>query len=540
MKIALYGLPCSGKTTLMAALKNIRSVNGSETLNKMSGGKFSSLVESEKVRLREEYAKYIGSLQDNMVISDGHYSFMNNVVFTEKDASVYDVFIYLYCRPELICERYSCSQKNKKYAGLSLQRITDWQDKEIEELRSVCHCLKKDFYVVKSEEITPHVFADFLNSIKNGFSSYDIAERIAQKIKAVFPQPCRLYLCDGDKTLIEQDSFELCSGGYKTHVFDGSFYTGFQSWLFSCEICNIGLNHEKLKELTINRAIYKRIEGKNFVVLSSGLTELWRMIGERFKIDHIFADTMISADTKYYVARLLRESGYSVTAFGDSKNDLYMLRTADIGYLYLGHRMSVSLRKADVSGIRLIYDKAPVIINESDTKAVSADIKICRSDSGINGARLAAAHFRCGQITGEYISRLIPEKNTAVVVLERGGRFFGDGLYCAFGGALYTVRGSCGEIPFFKCDKVIIADSVINTGASVLKMISVLEERNPHIRIIIAANVIQKAAIELLKNYKIFAVRISNNSFVGRNQSFQSGGFGPDTADRLFNILNAQ
>ena len=54
----------------------------------------------------------------------------------------------------------------------------------------------------------------------------------------------------------------------------------------------------------------------------------------------------------------------------------------------------------------------------------------------------------------------------------------------------------------------------------------------------IVANVIQEKAVELLKDYKVFAVRTSANSFVGSRQTEQKNGKGPDTADRLFNYID--
>ena len=49
--------------------------------------------------------------------------------------------------------------------------------------------------------------------------------------------------------------------------------------------------------------------------------------------------------------------------------------------------------------------------------------------------------------------------------------------------------------------------------------------------------VIQNEAVELFKDYLVFATRLSRNSFVGVNQSKQTGKIGPDTADRLFNLI---
>lgn len=84
---------------------------------------------------------------------------------------------------------------------------------------------------------------------------------------------------------------------------------------------------------------------------------------------------------------------------------------------------------------------------------------------------------------------------------------------------------------------VVIVDSVINTGKSIMRIIDELKNHNPGIDVIIAANVIQNEAVELFKDYLVFATRLSKNSFVGVNQSKQTGKTGPDTADRLFNLI---
>ena len=78
---------------------------------------------------------------------------------------------------------------------------------------------------------------------------------------------------------------------------------------------------------------------------------------------------------------------------------------------------------------------------------------------------------------------------------------------------------------------------VINTGKSIMRIIDELKNHNPGIDVIIAANVIQNEAVELFKDYLVFATRLSKNSFVGVNQSKQTGKTGPDTADRLFNLI---
>ncbi len=533
MKYALYGLPCSGKTTLLDDLK-INVVHGSTELNKMASGKFSSLPDTEKNALRIRYCEQLKARTDSF-ISDGHYSFLDEVVFTEADGELYDVFIYLYCEPEIIKERLKNSVKNKSFAEISVEQIRKWQSFELESLRTECHKRSKDFYAV--HDLTSSDLQNFIDNIEKGYGSYNIAEHIADKIIKIYPYPCEIHICDGDKTIIEQDSFRACTNNYITHAFDGSFYTGYQSLQFNMEIKNIAYDISKLSEITLNKEIYSRISGKNYIILSSGITKLWDKLSVRFGLKNVIADTLISADTKYFAVNLLQDKGYTVTAYGDSRNDLYMLKQADQGYLYIGKYLSRSLRDTDTSGIDLIYDRSPYIYADNDGD-ISADIAICKSDSGVNGARLAAAHIRLGRKLGEVMQGFIPNIDAAVIILERGGRFFGDGVYTGFGGTFYSCDPKSDKLPDIQQGIAVIVDSVINTGKSVLDMISKLKQSKPDIEIVIVTNVIQEKAIDILRGYKIFAIRTSANSFVGSKQSTQKNGKGPDTADRLFNYID--
>ena len=533
MKYALYGLPCAGKTTLLDGL-SISVIHGSAELNRMASGRFLDLPDEEKNELRIRYADSLKARTDSF-ISDGHYSFLNDVVFTDADGDLYDVFIYLYCEPEVLRERLQHSDKNSRFAEIPVERIRKWQRFEIEGLREACHRRRKDFYVVK--DITAEKLQTFISEIENGFSSYTLAEHIAEQIMRIYPEPCEIHICDGDKTIIEQDSFRICTDGYITHMFDGSFYTGYQSLLFTNETEHLRYDTEKLRTISRNDMIYNMISDKSYVILSSGIKMLWEQLAELLELKNVIADTLISAETKFFTVKLLQEKGYTVTAYGDGKNDLYMLKQADHGSLYIGKYLSRSLRNADVSGVKLLYDKSAYVLADADASAVD-DIAICRSNSGINGARLAAAHIRLGRKLGEVMYSFIPNTDTAVIVLERGGRFFGDGVYTGFGGTFYSCDPKTSDLPMILESTVIIVDSVINTGRSVLDMIDRLKRQRSDIEIFIAANVIQEKAVGLLSEYKVFAVRTSANSFVGCRQAEQKDGKGPDTADRLFNYID--
>ena len=91
-----------------------------------------------------------------------------------------------------------------------------------------------------------------------------------------------------------------------------------------------------------------------------------------------------------------------------------------------------------------------------EDEEVQADIAICKSNSGISGSRLAAAHVRLGEEIGRHIATVFPEKNTSILVLERGGRFFGDGVYMGAGGIFYSMNPKQDDAPVINTERVVI------------------------------------------------------------------------------------
>ena len=88
----------------------------------------------------------------NNIIVDGHYCFpIDNefeTVFSDEDKNLYDVFLYLRVKPEDAHTRISVSDKNKKFENLCIEEISQWQDKEISELRDICFAAHKEFIVL--------------------------------------------------------------------------------------------------------------------------------------------------------------------------------------------------------------------------------------------------------------------------------------------------------------------------------------------------------------------------------------------------------
>ena len=161
------------------------------------------------------------------------------------------------------------------------------------------------------------------------------------------------------------------------------------------------------------------------------------------------------------------------------------------------------------------------------TERINELISITKSDSGISGAVLAKAHMELGK----YLAQCFPEmkpKDTTVVAMLRGGIFFAEGIYfqldCKF--QLYDPKKGSFVRPDTK--NVIIVDSVINTGNTIKKILQ------PDM--LIATCVVNEQVAELFGN-QLYAIRVSKNSFVGRNINKQKGGIGPDTTMRLFNQI---
>ena len=597
MRFALYGMPCAGKTTLMNSIAHrLVPISGSQWLNDNTDGQFHALSEAEKHKWRVRYTQYLASRDDDL-ISDGHYAFEDQVVFSPEDGAVYDVFFYLYCDPALLWERMQTSHKNSRFAHLRKEDLARWQDREIRELRRHCQLNERDFHVLPATTVSKDDFALFVEDIIAGLNCCAHAGQIAEQIISWFPDPCELHIVDGDRTLICQDSFRICAPEHRTNVFDGNFYTGFQSWLFAREIAALSLDTGALERCRLNTNLKDTIGNDSFVVLSAGLTGLWDNLAARFNLRHCIASPLISADTKYHTVRILREKGYTITAWGDSCNDWYMLGKADRGMLCLNGRISRSLEGLDCRHLHLFcppavhiltdaLPPAPVsvqaqvhkaapdgtaaapdaaaaqdaaaapaaapaaaaaaadvrpgidLFDESTAAQIRADIAICKSDSGINGHALAQAHLNLGRIMGQQMRKMLPHERTPVLVLQRGGYFFGAGVYLGFGGCFCPFKPEIDPIPEFTGNFAVIADSVINTGRSILRLIDALRARNPDLTVCLVANVVQNNALELLKEHMLFTVRVSSNSFTGRRQHHQTGNTGPDTADRLFNLLD--
>lgn len=355
MRIGLYGLPTAGKSHILKYVHNLDVFAGSSLLYAIDPD-FHILSENDKNTVRRQLSAML--MEKDNFIMDGHFAFGDNIVFTAADGELYDVFLYLYVSPDVLKFRMENSARNNEYLKYDLDY---WQNMEIDELRKYCHKNDKDFYILDNpakgyfEDVS--MILDFINSIINGFSCRKSAEKYADDILRE-TENNTIILSDGDKTLILEDSSGLM--GYRTHLFDNNFYTGFQSWRHNNEmmdfIASLNSQSKSVENLGIhyNTKLIDTMQGNGFI-LTSGYFDIWKQISKKLNIP-FFCGNCMSADTKYFITKILREHGKRVIAYGDGMNDYFMLREADRGYLILkpDGQISRSLRGKELEGITLV------------------------------------------------------------------------------------------------------------------------------------------------------------------------------------------
>ena len=145
-----------------------------------------------------------------------------------------------------------------------------------------------------------------------------------------------------------------------------------------------------------------------------------------------------------------------------------------------------------------------------------------------------------GNMTSGY--RLLHERETLVVPLMRGGEPMAFGVNQAFPLARFVHASQPSDIVashLKDIHNVILVDSVVNSGKSVVDFVRHMQDLCPTIRIVVVAGVVQEQAIsegglvyEHSRHAKLdlVALRISENKYSGKG--------GTDTGNRLFNTTH--
>lgn len=154
MRIALYGLPCSGKTTFMESVSNrIPIIHGSRALRQIAEQRYHADFEYLDDRAKAELRFSLPALLPDPALIDGHYSFLEegrqNVVMTEADAG-YDVYLYLDTPAGILKRRIAISQKNARYSGLTAAQLQRWKEFEIDGLRRTVEKYGHSLYLIQT------------------------------------------------------------------------------------------------------------------------------------------------------------------------------------------------------------------------------------------------------------------------------------------------------------------------------------------------------------------------------------------------------
>ena len=350
MRIGFYGMPSAGKTYILNQIDFIKVLAGSAMLREMCPDYDLRDNEGKNV-VRKQLADSLFSVES--FIMDGHYAFGDKIAFTESDGRLYDAFLYLYISPEVLKERMKATERNQKYLAFDIEK---WQKTEIEELRDYCHVNGKDFYVIdnppenKFDDVSNIV--DFIRAVINGYSCVSLAKRCAKDILSR-SKTDTITLMDGDKTITIEDSSNSVFG-YNTHLYDGNFYTGYQSWNQGIEFEQYNFEDLTRMPVSLNEKVCKAID-ENTYILTSGHERVWGFISNRLGVPYYFGVEM-SAETKLYITKILQKAGKRVIAYGDGMNDYFMLKQADEGFLVTKQDLSISrsLKGKDLEGLKLV------------------------------------------------------------------------------------------------------------------------------------------------------------------------------------------
>jgi uracil phosphoribosyltransferase/adenylate kinase/phosphoserine phosphatase len=204
--------------------------------------------------------------------------------------------------------------------------------------------------------------------------------------------------------------------------------------------------------------------------------------------------------------------------------------------------------------------QSPQVHHATDRKATKLLMTPMR-DAAISGPALQNAHRRVGwYLATEFLTemlgvepyaiphvqghptdgyRLIDEKKTSIVALMRGGEPMAQGVNEAFPSAMFIHAKLPQDIKAHHMQEqhtIILVDSVVNSGKSVVEFVEHIRSLHATIRIVVVSGVVQAQSVdkgmvsEILEgdsNFCLVALRLSDNKFTGKGTT--------DTGNRLFN-----
>ncbi|KAH7204647.1 heterokaryon incompatibility protein-domain-containing protein [Fusarium oxysporum] len=206
-------------------------------------------------------------------------------------------------------------------------------------------------------------------------------------------------------------------------------------------------------------------------------------------------------------------------------------------------------------------ERRPLKKYDATNKAASNILMSPMRSAAVSGPMLREAHANVGRyLATEYVSKLIGlegftishvqghqttghrlrnEAETSIIALMRGGKPVAFGISDVFPQAMFVHASSADDVKKHHVQgqsNVILVDSVIDSGKSVIELIKRVVRLEPNISITVVAGVVQTEAItgghlfaKVMRRHGagLIALRISENKFTGTKTT--------DTGNRLFN-----
>ena len=413
--IGIYGLPGSGKSTVLEALtrslpqEHFQAYEGSAHIDCLVPGglsAFQNLDDELKTRWRELAIHDIQSKcsqRGQTALVTGHCMFWSpdtpepRIVTTKADLETFTHVIYLRTAPETITDRI-VKDEDRERCHCPEEHLSKWQDAEIGTLRGQCYDHGILFYEATrntSMEKLSTLIADFVQH--NEFHNKTRAEERLDGIMNTQPSVWETVLVfDGDRTMTPEDTGRLFFegsaarfrdvggqdevGGTLTDIFSspmGYSYAGLRTASLLYEQCADRDDFDSIcDDVALSVSLYPEIvsflhaclcEHVGAVIITSGLRCVWdRIVGQagfRGRVNVIgggqISDGFVVTPTikAHLIRRLQRRYDCTVYAFGDSPMDLDMLGCADHGVVVVGHEEGRSTTMDSALEAAVAHDK---------------------------------------------------------------------------------------------------------------------------------------------------------------------------------------
>jgi len=387
MNIQIHGISRSGKNYLIEHLvelfnakcpKTLLFVNGSGTLKGLSlkhfGIPLSATNEEQKNQLRLAFCPYLKEIEETTdykhIIVDGHYCFYidNEYItsFSDEERDVFDMFFYLDTPPEKIIENALKGDHNNNIAQMSVEKINQWKEIEIQGLKKACREKGKELIVLDRAFDDCISFFEHLLFPENKLilEAKTIAEKMVAENRLLIDRYDKIVLLDCDKTVSNNDTtYDFCKiveveKSALKEIFAGERYSLYQFFraakLYSAKSLPL---YEKAAKFASNQAIMNshlmsdiQQNGKGFlsIGITSGIYLTWKNIQKKYNFPQIVVggsniktdDKLVSSAVKFYFTKILKEIGKYVIAVGDSSIDLEMLEEANKGFVVAHEKLN--------------------------------------------------------------------------------------------------------------------------------------------------------------------------------------------------------